>query len=121
MKYEMRQEKGIRGWIRDLDLGQHLLPTGLQLTKATGIQIKFAYPYKQAHSSKFALSLPNHFNVPQSPTGTNAVYPYTSPAPPDNSLKSYAKWSLPSYFRNWLIVPVKKRMTTTVVAIQTGP
>lgn len=97
------------------------LPQGLQATRDTAIQTKFAYPYKQAHSIKFALSLPYHLSTPHSPTGTNAVYPYTSPAAPLNNLKSYAKCSSPFCARYWLIVPVKNRMTMTVVAIHTGP
>ena len=68
-----------------------LLEMGLQLTNATTIQTKFAYPYKQAHSRRLADSLPYHFSTPQSPTGTRPVYPYTSPAAPLNNLKSYAK------------------------------
>jgi hypothetical protein len=74
---------------------QDLLPHGLQAIRLTAIHTKFAYPYKQQHSSKFALSLPYHFNTPHSATGTNAVYPYTNPAAPLNSLKSYAKCSSP--------------------------
>ena len=72
-------------------LRQDLLEMGLQLTNATTIQTKLAYPYKQAHSRKLADSLPYHFSTAQSPTGTSPVYPYTSPAAPLNSLKSYAK------------------------------
>src|SRR5690242_3089814 len=94
---------------------------GLQLTSATTIHTRFAYPYRHAHSSRFALSLPYHFNTPHSATGTSPVYPYTSPAAPLSSLKSYAKWSLPWCARYWLIVPVRNRITTTVVAIHTGP
>jgi hypothetical protein len=71
------------------------LLTGLQLTSATTTQTKFAYPYKHAHSNKFALSLPYHFNTAHSPTGTHAVYPYTSPAAPLSNLKSYSKCPSP--------------------------
>lgn len=81
------------------DCRWNLLLSGLQLTNATGIQIKFAYPYSAQHSSKFALSLPNHFNTAHNPRGTNTVYPYTSPAAPDSNLKSYAKCCLPSVAR----------------------
>lgn len=69
----------------------HSLLIVLMLAIATGIHTRFAYPYKQTHSSKFALSLPYHFNTAHKPAGTTPVYPYTSPAAPLNSLKSYAK------------------------------
>lgn len=94
---------------------------GLQLTSATGIQIKFAYPYNAKHSIRFALSLPNHFNTPHNPIGITMVYPYIRPAAPLKSLKSYSNLPLPSLTRYALIVPVKKSITTTVVAIQKGP
>lgn len=81
----------------------------------------FAYPYNAQHSSTFALSLPNHLSTPHSATGTTSVYPYTSPAPPLSSRKSYGKWSSPARARYWLMVPVRNRIMTTVVAIHTGP
>jgi hypothetical protein len=59
----------------DKGFGGVLLEMGDHDISATGIQIRFAYPYNATHSSKFALSLPNHFNVPHSATGTKAVYP----------------------------------------------
>jgi hypothetical protein len=95
--------------------------SGDQLTNATGIQIKLAYPYSAQHSNTFALSLPNHFSTPHSASGMTRVYPYISPAAPDSNLKSYAKCVLPVVAKYWLIVPVKNSMTTTVVAIQKGP
>jgi hypothetical protein len=104
-----------------MGVGYNLLLIGLQLTNATTIHTKFAYPYKHAHSSKFALSLPNHFNTAHNPTGTNAVYPYTSPAAPLSNLKSYTNLPSPFCAKYWLIVPVRNKITTTVVAIHTGP
>lgn len=40
---------------------------------------------------------------------------------PLSSLKSYANADLPVVERYWLIVPPRKRIRTTVVAIQNGP
>ena len=41
--------------------------------RATGIHIRFAYPYRAIHSSRLADSLPNHFNVPQRAIGMTPV------------------------------------------------
>ena len=49
------------------------------------------------------------------------VYPYTNPAAPLNSPKSYPYASFPCLPNSLDIVPVRNRITTTVVAIQNGP
>lgn len=94
---------------------------GLQLANATAIQSRFAYPYKAQHSIRSALELPNQRNAPQSAMGITPVYPYIRPAAPESSRKSYSKCSSCSCARYCDIVPVKKRIITTVVAIQNGP
>lgn len=48
---------------------------GLQLTRATAIQIKFEYPYNAQHSIRSAVELPNHLSAPHSAIGMIPVYP----------------------------------------------
>lgn len=54
---------------------QFSIVMGDQDMSATGIQMRFAYPYSAQHSRTLALSLPNHLKTPHSATGTTPVYP----------------------------------------------
>lgn len=94
---------------------------GLQLTSATAIQTRFEYPYKAQHSTKSAVELPNQRSAPHSAMGKIPVYPYIKPAAPESNVKSYSKCLSSLLDSHCEMVPVKKRITTTVVAIQIGP
>jgi hypothetical protein len=74
---------GYRFLRRNATLTPKPIPTKIQFKRvngdqemsATGIQMRFPYPYKAQHSRRLADSLPKYLRARKSATGMTSVYP----------------------------------------------